>query len=303
MISMLAMAAMVSCTSEGILDDETPDTGKALVPIKLSASIMGVETKAPVDKTMEITDVAILKAETPTADVASFKWATATDVTPKTATIAANTGVITLTGSTLYYPTAPTSSAVIGAFYPESAATLKDGVVTFTKDQIKSGDKDIMWADKENGDKTKGNSPLSLSFSHKLSQLQFKFAKDNSFSTTATVSQIVVKGTKLPSTMNLDDGTIEYETTASDITIATSGINIDPTSNPVIVLVQPTVSDIKLDISLSDGTTIENVAIQSLTTAESTAHEVTLTFKQQEISATAIIGEWKTGMGGTAEVI
>lgn len=303
MISMLAMAAMVSCTSEGILDDETPDTGNALVPIKLSASIIGVETKGPVDKTMEITDVAILKAETATTDLGSFKWDTATDITPKTATIAANTGVISLTGTTLYYPTSPASSAVIGAFYPQSAATFKDGVVTFTKDQIKSGDKDIMWADKENGDKTKGSTPLSLSFNHKLSQLQFKFAKDNSFSTTATVDQIVVKGTKLPSTMDLDNGTIEYETTASDITIATSGITIDPASSPVIVLVEPTVSDIKLDISLSDGTTIENVAIQSLTTIESTAHEVTLTFKQQEISATAIIGEWKTGTGGTAEVI
>lgn len=301
MISMLAMAAMVSCTSEGILDDETPDNSKGLVPIKLSASIIGVETKGAVDKTMEITDVAILKAETTTTDLSSFTWATA-NVTTKTGTIAANTGAISLTDGTLYYPTDPNSSAVIGAFYPKASATVSNGTVTFAKDDIKSGDKDIMWAGKQNGNKTTSTS-LALSFSHKLSQLQFKFVKDASFSSAAKVDQIVIKGTKLPASMSLEDGTITYETTASDITVSNLAIDLATVTNPVIVLVQPSVSGITLDISLDDGTKIENVAIQSLSTAESSAHEVTLNFKQKEISATATIGKWETGSTGSAEVI
>lgn len=306
MISMLAMAAMVSCTSEGILDDETTDTGNALVPIKLSAGIIGVETKTIIDGTADVTNVAILQTNILTTNVNSFKWSTATDIINKSATIKVSDMTINLEGnSKLYYPTDPTQSAVIGAFYPGNIATgdITNGVVTFTPSEVASGDKDIMWAGVQTGTKADKDSPLTLSFTHKLSQLQFKFTKDASFSGDLTITKMDIKGTKLPESINLDNGAITYATTSTPITISKT-IALDGTENSVTVLVEANAAPtITLDITLSDGTTVEDVDIQNLTTSESTANKVELTFKQQEINAKASIAPWKTGTTGTGDVI
>lgn len=306
MISMLAMAAMVSCSSEGILDNEEPVINGGLVPIKLNASIIGVETKAAVDGSTDIPDIAILKADTKTADISTFKWASATDIKNETATFNATSKSITLNDNKkLYYPSNPDESAVIGAFYPKSLAdgTISSGVVTFKSSELTAGDKDIMWANVATGTKAKKDEALNLDFGHKLSQLQFSFIKDASFTSSLTVKEIVIKGTKLPKSINVDTGTITYEDAASDITI-TQDIALDSTPNAITVLVEANASpSITLDITLSDNSKIENVAISDLTTNESAANKVELTFKQQEINATASIASWSTGSTGKGNVI
>lgn len=46
-LSMLAMAAMVSCTNEIVDNGEKVDNGQP-VPIRMTAGVVGVETKAPI---------------------------------------------------------------------------------------------------------------------------------------------------------------------------------------------------------------------------------------------------------------
>lgn len=52
MISMLAMAAMVSCTNEIENPDQPKIEGNEPVEIKLNAGIIGVETKAAISPTL-----------------------------------------------------------------------------------------------------------------------------------------------------------------------------------------------------------------------------------------------------------
>lgn len=289
-IPVLALLGMVACTNEN--EPEIEISNNEPVEIKMVASIIDVnaKTRAVVESGTPV-DVAFARIDSETEPT---DWKTSTAVTANIAT----SGVLSFNPKQYYSPKASEKAYFIG-YYP--TGTLTNGVVTFSSTD---GTQDIMYAPRINGDKN--SSTLTASFVHKLAQLQFKFKKDASFEKNAKVQSVVIKGTKLPISLNIADGTITYAETATDITaftggsydIATDGGNaIVPEKN----LIQVGASGIKLDVTLDDGTIFSDVLV-SLTTKEATAHIITLTFKQAEASGSASIGTWTTDETPGADV-
>ena len=93
--------------------------------------------------------------------------------------------------------------------------------------------------------------------------------------------------------MAIADGTITYASAATDLDAFTGKTYAieEATAVDDVIMVEVGASAIKLDITLSDATVFTDVAV-NLTTAASTAHVITLTFTQKEISSTATIGQW-----------
>lgn len=291
-ISVLALLGMVACTNENepeiVIDSNEP------VEVKMVASIVDVnaKTRAIAEEGKEV-DVAFAKQESTTDPTA---WTDATQVTAKINTDKS----IAFTDKQYYSSDAATNTYFVG-YSP--AGTLTNGTVTF-KDM--DGSQDIIYATVVHGNKTSGSTTLSPAFNHKLSQIQFKFKKDASFSSTATVASITIKGTKLPVSLDVANGNITYAEAATDITAFTGGTYamtddggtaIVPEKN----LVEVGATGITLDITLSDNTQFTGVPI-TLTTKASTAHVITLTFKQAEATGSATIGKWETDNTPEADV-
>lgn len=285
-LSVLAIAAMTSCTKSSVedLDPNAPVEIKLNAGIEvntISKSVGAITPKSAVD------DVVFVRAD---ETAIPSDWTTAT-VQSIGAEIAETSGTITFTSSQYYNIDKAKNTYLIG-YHPGTGATLANGVVTFTG---LTGQQDIMYAPVVNGNKSTTEA-LKPSFSHKLSQLKFKFVKGSGYTGTATVTSIKVKGTKLPASMAIADGTITYASSTTDLdafTGKTYAINEEATAITAneVIMVQTGASAIKLDITLSDATEFTDVAV-TLTTAASTAHVITLTFTQKEISSTATIGQW-----------
>lgn len=303
MISMLAMAAMVSCTNEIENPDQPQVNQNEPVEIQMNAGIYNVQTKTvgaidglPTEGNT-ITDIVFLRNDGTTAD-----WSSA-DLKQIKATIASN-GTVTFTEGKQYYPTKESETAYLIGFHPiGTIQSITAGSISFKSSEL-DGQKDIMYAPVTSGTK-KSAEALKPAFAHKLSQLQFTFIKDASFISDATVAKIVVKGTHLPTSMNINDGAITYATSTSDITAFTDKTYAITADNKVhcgsIVMIEAVSAEsaeltLTLDITLSDGTEIKNVNIETLKKPEiGKAHNIDLTFKQAEVSATASIAKWETG--------
>lgn len=254
-----------------------------------------------------IDDVAFFRCDGTAAD-----WSSNVPTQIK-ATIASG-GAVSFTENKQYYPTKADESAFLIGFHPQS--TIKEvtkGSIAFEASKL-TGQEDIMYAPVKSGSKAT-TTALEPAFAHQLSQLQFKFIKDASFISTATVASVVVKGTHLPESMAINDGTITYSTTASSITAFTNktyAIQEEPSASNcgsvVMVEAVPTAGKdltLKLDITLSDGTVISDVAVNTLQKPEiGKAHVITLTFKQKEVTASATIAQWdNSSTNGTGEVL
>ena len=282
-LSVLAIAAMTSCTKSSV-EDLDPN---APVEIKLNAGIEVntiARSSGAITPQSAVDDVVFVRADE-TAIPSDWTIATVQSIDAK---IAATNGAITFTPSQ-YYNIDKTKNTYLIGYHPGTGATLANGVVTFTG---LTGQQDIMYAPVVNGNKSTTEA-LKPSFSHKLSQLKFKFVKGTGYTGDATITSIKVKGTKLPASMAIADGTITYASAATDLD-AFKGKTYaleEATAVDDVTLVEVGASAIKLDITLSDATVFTDVAV-NLTTAASTAHVITLTFTQKEISSTATIGQW-----------
>lgn len=303
-ISMLALAALASCSSEEIVN-EPVDNGQR-VPINLRAGLVQVETKGAIeDLTEGLSNVVFVKSDNATA----MDWSTATEYK---ATIGTD-GAVTFTGDKPYYSTDDNIQSYLTAYYMDGKGTLtiKDGNVAIA-DADFTGQEDIMFADELSGSK---NSPITakVAFEHKLSQLKFTFKKGDGYDDSKTVKGITVKGTHKPTALNLKTGKLTYASTTSSLTVT------DPTGTAVTeggadwaktVLIEAvetggTALAIKLDIELSDGTIIPDVEVKSISEpGASQSHKVTLTFQQKSITANAEIAPWTpsdTNGTGTVE--
>lgn len=290
-IPVLALLGMVACTNENepeiVIDNNEP------VEIKMVASIVDVnaKTKAAINPGAALTGVTFLRTD----GTAKPDWATVTPTSIPTS-IAATSGAITFE-PIQYYSADATQNAYFVGYYP--SGTLANGVVTFTG---MDGSQDIMYAQEVSGNKT--NTTLAAAFVHKLAQLQFKFKKDATFQgTDVKVTSIIIKGTQLPESLNIKDGTIKYATSSTPITAFTGGTYpmdeslVTPANN----LVQVGANAIKLDITLDNGATFNDVSV-TLTTKETTAHVITLTFKQASATGNATIGTWASEDAGNTDI-
>ena len=134
------------------------------------------------------------------------------------------------------------------------------------------------------------------------------FCREGEFSSTsATVTSITIKGTKLPKEMDILTGDITYNDAAEDIelTFTTNNTIGGATAPTEVIMIDPNSTNIKADITIQDGEstlTFENIAI-NVTPDKGESNEIELTFEQKEVSGQASITEWTIGAGGTGIVM
>lgn len=303
-MSMLALAALASCSSEEVLN-EPVDNGQR-VPINLKAGVVQVETKGAVkDLAAGLTNVVFVKSDHATA----MDWANATKYPASIET----DGTVTFTENTPYYSTDENTKSFLTAYYMDGKGTLtiSDGKVTIA-DADFTGQEDIMFAKALSGTKTSVITD-KVSFEHKLSQLKFTFKKGTGYDDTKTVKEITIKGTHKPTELDLKTGTLTYATTTSSLIVtddsgaAVTQAGTEWSKTVLIEAVESsgTALSIKLDIELSDGTIIPDVTVNDISKPGiSESHNVTLTFQQKNITATAEIAPWtpsSTNGTGTVE--
>ena len=299
MISMLAIAsmtAMVSCSNE---NDPIDDAQDQPVEIKMSAGILNVSTKAPIDETLsaDLNDIAFIRFD----GAQNGTWTWDETLNPINAIIKKADMGITFT-PVQYYPTDKSQYAHLIGYYPStifSSRTNKNITITGF-----DGTQDIMYAGEQKGNKE--NASITTSFAHQLSQLKFKFEKESSFTNTSTISNIVIKGTKEPISLDLSNGAITYGTNDFSINLTGKSYVLDGTEQAQTLIqaipTEGTATDITLDITLSDGTTFPNVTVTGIEKPEKgKAHLITLTFSQKDVAAIATIAKWEdsttTGSG------
>lgn len=297
MLAIASMAAMSSCSSENDPVDEVIAGNQEKVEIKLSAGVVGIETKAPIGTDDEFTPSIVGWNET--TEPAAAKTTPAWTTTPNAAIRGNASGAaITLTDKQ-YYDGNSEKHAYIRGYYP--VGTLSNGVVTFTNTV---GDQDVMMTSIEDAGtrSTSASTPTALTFAHKLSQLNFKIQKDESLQGTVTLTSITVQNVKLPTGFDITTGTINYADATnllvSGITSQTIG-DIAAAGNPIMI--EPLSSTtLKLDVVTSQGTFNDiNVTVDEANTNGGNSYTITLSFKQKEVTTTATVTPWneKTGSG------
>ncbi len=293
LLGMLAMAAMVSCSSENDpIDDVTGGKNQDKVEIKITAGVVGVETKSVVNEwSGETVCFANRTGDTET-------YAT---TTPWPATIATG-GVVTFTGDTKHYYDAGGNKTFLMGYYPNSG-TYTGGVVTFNL----TGEEDVMVTQELSGDK---KTPMTTTgtkfqFKHLLSQLKFIVKSGENFGTGVKVTKIVLNGTNTSATLTLTAASpaLTFGNDATPLTVYEDATGSDIASSNVAIttkMVQPGIKNMTLDIT-AGGTEYTGIPITIVNEANapdaSTAYDITLTFSKKEVAAEAEIGKWETGTG------
>ena len=131
--------------------------------------------------------------------------------------------------------------------------------------------------------------------------------KGSSFeSTSATVTSITIKGTNIPTEIDLSTGAMTYSLDTKNIKLEfTTDNTIGGSTAPKnVIMINPSSSNIKADITIQNGEkvlTFTDIDI-TVTPQAGESHEIELTFEQQAVSGQASITEWTDGTGGTGTV-
>lgn len=317
MISIAAtVAAMTACTSES---DEIDNVVEAPTEIKMSAGILNIETRSdgPIEAlTADVKDVNFVKVDLVGGDIKDNAVTWGTDPSQHEAEIAKTSGDITFKETPYYSSDSKEFSYLIG-YHPKTGGTLASNEVSYTID----GNMDIMLSTVVKGNKA-NKAPLTPSFSHKLAQLIIKITGDSGNPLTAdkdaaaaaaawgTISNIVVKSVPTNLKLDLSTGLLSAaDATTTDLEITKKG---SATAYPTIsksieeagycmLLPQETAKAYVLTITTdkaerdvtvkipAGGSRLEN------TTKAGESYIITLTFKANEIAATAAIDGWAEG--------
>lgn len=271
--SMLAMVAMVSCSSEeGINpDNNTP------VEIRLNG---GVNTVTKAVTTTETLAKAFFANGTTTETYADAPW---------TATITG--GSITFNPKQ-YYPVND-SSIFLKGYAP--AGTYKSGTVSYTID----GDMDIIATNENSGKKSV---PFGeITFDHLLTQLQFEVIASSAEVATAWGELSKIELTEQPTALELkltDSNKLAAAENPIKASLITKGyteaaIPIGAATSAGYIMILPGQTSIPLTVTTVNGTKSINVTLaNNVATEKGKAHKITLTFSGTEITPTAKVTVW-----------
>lgn len=274
--SMLAMAAMVSCTSESDPIEDI-DNGQPK-EVKMTAGVIDVETtKAAVNPGDAF------KASFFRVDGSVPSWAAV--LTPKNVDIPAS-GVITFDAPE-YYPTDGSNANFIG-ISPQVTASIEAGTVTTTI----TGDEDVMYAGKQSGSRLIAD-PLAMSFSHLLTQVKFVVKTDASAISDVAVTSIKIKDVNTVLAIQLADGKITSTTPISTIgTGAMTATKIGSSASDSY-MIESNPTSLTFIVNATGYTQNQEVTISKDFKA-GTAYTITLTFKDKEITGGASVSKWET---------
>lgn len=292
LLSMLAMAAMVSCTNEIVDNGKEVGNGEP-AEIRLSAGVLGVETKAVISDGATFTPSIVGWEGTGVpVDKTAPTWITETN-----AAIIAGTSVSMPFKEKQYYNPDGTTKTFIRAYHPKGIPT--DGSVTFVNT---NGDVDVMLTEVKDAGAKPISTPTatSLIFSHQLTQLQFKVVGDASLASGTTLTSIAFNAT-IPTGFNIITGALAGSEASFSIKNITANMSISSASENAgdLVMIKPFSSTTFNITVVTSAGTFSNVPV---TLSETDAnggksYTITLTFKQKEISATGTVTAWKAKDG------
>ena len=318
MISIFAIAAMVSCTSENeIIDNNGPDKGGERVEIKLNAGVNAV-TKAPISSISTDLNIYFARLEDGEATTATeLIWTGITSAQIIPAQISkestnpitfykdANRNIV----NPQYYSVDPKKySYLIGYFIDNLNPTITDGTISFTI----TGKEDIMATAAKVANKE--NQFGEMTFHHKLAQLTFKIGAQSGKET--EVKNLYGNITKIEAIDQHADLTLTLGENSSIAAAPSSTANAkfsiensagqELTGNStdfeggIMIFADKTIGTNENPINLKvysinfpDGIVVP-VTLPASTTLESgTRQNIELTFTQSEIQPTAKIDAWK----------
>ena len=341
LVSMAALALiMASCSND---EENVINNGEVAnaVPVQISQTVTGVETKAAIIPGNKMDAVIIMvdgnSSSASAPDFDSFvpkkdntlnnesKFASDGDRanyanTQFTASTTANGIVLT---PTLYYPVDgsanPNKTWILGV---APQGTVSGTTVTFTQ---ADGFQDVMFAGQQaagNGtesDKTKA----ALNFQHTTTQLTFvaqlsgELAGTEWENKTVSVKEITIQNAQVPASLAFNTGTVNWKDAASLMVAGcNTALSTTACAPSVPVMVKPA-TDILVNIDLSVEGAIQsytNLKIKkedgsNLSTAEGFSHQVTFNITPPKtaqgavgIEASAKIEAWKPGDAGKVDI-
>lgn len=340
----MAAVALLAASCSNDKDVITPDLGTANAPvaIKLTQSVEGITTKAPITSGSQVEGIVVMVDVTSghEHDWGSFNPVYKNEIDGATKELKTRANVagavftagtetdITLT-PTLYYDNEQASpkSAHITAVVP--SGTIESSKVVFGK---VDGLQDVMTigADQDAGTAASPNqNGCKLTFAHKTTQLVFAASytsvaggKGEWEGKNVSIKSIKILGTQLPQSVNLTNGDVNWAT-ASDFSvpnITTTALSTTASTISPAVMLAPS-NDIKLNVTINVGgtdRTFLNVPVmdsknagEKLNAQEGYAHTVTLNITEPDkptgenvkaLEVKATVNEWKQGNGGTVEL-
>lgn len=301
--SMLAMAAMVSCTSESDPIEEID--GNEKVEINLNGGV--IATKAAIESTDGLPTEDLPNVHFYRIDGASPDWSTGS-ITPFSGKILAANGKISL-NEKQYYP-ANGDITSVGGIYLGATTTTPPAITTGAIPVTITGAEDVLSAIPVNLGTRKQAETTPLAFKHLLTQFKFIVKIDNATIKTAiTDISIDVKNAKNTTSINFSTGAIGTWTGSSVISGAT-GLTTpaDGTASTASagIMIEPDLASITLTVK-GTGLPSEGLEVTINGSNESKfkqgyAYDITLTFKAKEISGTASIAEWQDGTAAGGDV-
>lgn len=341
-LSMAALALiMAGCSNddEKIVIDNGSEVANA-VPVQIMQKVAGVETKAAVTlgSTMKANIIMVDEGNSVgNPDFAAFIPKTQNDliddgkdgkkldtdanratVANAEFTAASDAGEIKL-NPTLYYPLTNTTATWLIGVAPQG--TVDNTKVTFS---VADGSQDVMYAVKQSAGDSKSDKKVpELEFRHQTTQLLFvaKLTNADLSNTewkdkTISVQNIIIKKAGVPTSINIQDGTINCAD--KDITVKGCAVALGkdpcPKSDPVMIKESASVI---VDIVLSVGTdivTYSDLTVKAsdgnkLATHAGKSHLITFEITPPvtasdgvQIGAKAKIVDWTTGEAGKVEI-
>lgn len=333
----MILAACSNNETEG--PDNTVQPRNA-VPIHIGQNVEGMTARAVVENGSSVT--ATVLTATYSSDYAATAW---NNFTPQyadelnspdnTLTTPANVSTATFTAGAnqtvnlnpvLYYY--PSDGTAVTAIAP--AGTVSGNNVVM---QMQDGEQDVMVAtvqtvdSKPDTQEAADNNPVTLTFAHKTTQLNFAFQLSSTPSDawkdkTISVKSITIQKASVPVSVSFPDGTVTFKAPGENLNvpgIITGNIistKAQKVGRPVMVNVS---NDIKLNVTLTVGGkdyTFSNVQVmknggtnEKLATVIGDSHLVTLTVTEPVrpsdgvgITTQANVTPWNHGQEGSGEL-
>ena len=246
-----------------------------------------------------------------------------------TATFTAGTGQAVSLNPILYYY--PSDGTAVTAVAP--AGTISGNKVVM---KVTDGEQDVMFApvqqvaSKPNDQNAADGSPVTLTFAHKTTQLNFAFKlsatpNDSWKDKAISVKSITILNASVPLSVSIPDGTVTFKTPGENLDVPgiVSGNSITTDAKKVgsSVMIDAS-SDIQLDIVLTVGDkevaffgipvmkkSEAGGATEKLTTVIGSSHLITLTVTEPvkpsdgiEITTQATVTPWTSGQEGSGEL-
>ena len=289
---LLCIAALASCTKGVGTEDPQPDPGTDR-SIRLNAGLQAV-TKA-----------ALGSGTSFTASVGGWESAGVADygkasswLSTASVTASESASDIALTPKQ-YYSQNGAERTYIKAWYPQG--TFSNGKVSFAGDANYRGDgtDDILLAGEVSGSALDA-ATRTLAFKHLTTQLRFKTQGDALFGTTTNVKSITVKGTGLPTGLDLKTNALVYDASTG---VRVPGIDGSHTITEQVAqvgeaLMIPPFGAKTFKIDVATVTAAGKVTVSDARTIPGKAYTIALTFAGYEITAQASVSEWDyTGTG------